>query len=91
VSRYFPGLLWMKSLRVRMTRTITEAEMTDSRNQPVRNESGLQLMQPHRQDECIRRVVEQEGESNGKEENKDNGTLELGKEKRQGIRFPLGP
>ena len=89
MSRYFPGLLWMKSLRVRMTRTITEAEMTDSRNQPVRNESGLQLMQPHRQDECIRRVVEQERESNGKEENKNNGTLELGKEKRQDIRFLL--
>jgi hypothetical protein len=47
-------------------------------------------MQPHRQDECIRRVVQQEGESNGKEEDKDDGTLELGKEKRQGIRFLLG-
>ena len=39
-SRYFPGLLWKKDLRVRMTRTMTEAEITDSRNQPVRKESA---------------------------------------------------
>jgi hypothetical protein len=37
INKYFPGLLLKKDLRVRMMSTMTEAEMTDSRNQPVLN------------------------------------------------------
>ncbi len=39
--RYFPGRLLKKGFRLRMTSTISEAETTDSRNQPVRNCSGV--------------------------------------------------
>ena len=35
MSRYRPGLLLKKGLRLRMTSTMTEAEITDSINQPV--------------------------------------------------------
>jgi hypothetical protein len=41
ISRYFPGRLLMNGRRVRMTRTIITAEITDSWNQPVRNNSGV--------------------------------------------------
>jgi hypothetical protein len=37
VSKYLPGLLLKIGFRVRIARTMTEAEITDSRNQPVRN------------------------------------------------------
>ena len=37
INRYFPGLLLKKDFRVRITRTVTEAEITDSKNQPVLN------------------------------------------------------
>ena len=36
-----PGRLRKKGLRVRITSTISEAEMTDSMNHPVRNISGV--------------------------------------------------
>jgi len=35
MSRYRPGLLLKKGLRLRMNSTMTEAEITDSINQPV--------------------------------------------------------
>src|SRR5450631_1666114 len=41
INRYFAGLLLKKGFRLRMTNTISEAEMTDSRNQPVRNWSWV--------------------------------------------------
>jgi hypothetical protein len=37
INKYFPGLLLKKGFRLRMTSTIREAEITDSRNQPVLN------------------------------------------------------
>src|SRR5450631_3409329 len=37
INRYFAGLLLKKGFRLRMTSTISDAEMTDSRNQPVLN------------------------------------------------------
>ncbi len=37
INKYLPGLLLKKDLRVRIISTMTEAEMTDSRNQPVLN------------------------------------------------------
>jgi hypothetical protein len=37
IKRYFAGLLLKKGFRLRMTSTIKDAEMTDSRNQPVLN------------------------------------------------------
>ena len=43
IKRYFPGLLLKKGLRLRMTRTIIDAEITDSRNQPVLKISGVAL------------------------------------------------
>ena len=41
INRYFPGRLLKKGLRLRMTRTIIDADITDSRNQPVRNSPSL--------------------------------------------------
>jgi hypothetical protein len=35
--RYFDGLLLKKGFRLRMIRTINDAEQTDSKNHPVRN------------------------------------------------------
>lgn len=40
-SRYFPGLLLKKGFLLRITRTIMDAEITDSINQPVLNSSIL--------------------------------------------------
>jgi hypothetical protein len=37
INRYFDGLLLKKGFRLRITRTINDAEITDSRNQPVLN------------------------------------------------------
>ena len=37
VNRYFPGLLLKKGLRLRITNTISDAEITDSINQLVLN------------------------------------------------------
>ncbi len=37
VNRYFEGLLLKKGFRLRITSTIKEAEITDSKNQPVLN------------------------------------------------------
>jgi hypothetical protein len=37
INRYFPGLLLKKGFLLRITRTMTEAEITDSRNHPVLN------------------------------------------------------
>jgi hypothetical protein len=37
MRRYFPGLLLKNDLRLLMTSTMTEAEITDSMNQPVLN------------------------------------------------------
>ena len=36
-DRYFDGLLLKKGFRLRMTRTMSDAEHTDSRNHPVLN------------------------------------------------------
>lgn len=36
-SRYFPGRLLKNGRLLRMTSTIIEAEITDSKNHPVRN------------------------------------------------------
>jgi len=36
-SKYLPGRLFSKGLRLRITSTIKDAEMTDSMNHPVRN------------------------------------------------------
>jgi hypothetical protein len=37
INRYFPGLLLKNGLLLRITSTIMDAEITDSRNQPVLN------------------------------------------------------
>ena len=37
INRYFPGLLLKKGFLLRITRTIIDAEITDSRNHPVLN------------------------------------------------------
>ena len=37
INRYFPGLLLKKGFRLRITSTMSDAEMTDSRNHPVLN------------------------------------------------------
>jgi hypothetical protein len=37
IKRYFPGRLLKKGFLLRMTSTIIDAEITDSRNQPVLN------------------------------------------------------
>jgi hypothetical protein len=37
INKYLPGILLKKDLRLRIMSTITEAEMTDSINQPVLN------------------------------------------------------
>ena len=37
ISKYFPGLLRKKGFLLRITRTIIDAEITDSRNHPVLN------------------------------------------------------
>jgi len=36
-NRYFDGMLRKEGLRLRMTKTINEAEQTDSQNHPVLN------------------------------------------------------
>jgi len=36
-DRYFDGLLLKKGFRLRMTRTMSDAEHTDSKNHPVLN------------------------------------------------------
>jgi hypothetical protein len=36
-NKYFPGLLLKKGFLLLITSTINDAEITDSRNQPVRN------------------------------------------------------
>ncbi len=41
IDRYLPGSLLKKGLRVRITRTTKEAEITDSRNHAVLNCSGV--------------------------------------------------
>ena len=37
INKYFPGILLKKGFLLRITSTITEAEITDSINQPVLN------------------------------------------------------
>jgi hypothetical protein len=37
IKRYFPGRLLKEGLRLRITSTINDAEITDSKNQPVLN------------------------------------------------------
>lgn len=41
IRRYFPGLLLKKGFLLWITSTIRDAEMTDSRNQPVLNYSVI--------------------------------------------------
>ena len=37
INKYFPGLLLKNAFLLRITSTITDAEITDSRNHPVLN------------------------------------------------------